>query len=1329
MTTDPSRGPDPERDATAPVPPFGAADPLPPLGSLRHCLIRDRHPLRKLHGDLSRQARDGGNLDPKRLEELRERLRRSQESVARRRAAIPALNFPEELPITARRDDIAASLRQHPVTIVRGATGSGKTTQLPKICLALGLGCAGMIGVTQPRRIAARSIAEFLRQDLNDPDRLIGHKVRFNDHTNPDTLVKIMTDGILLAEIQGDRLLTRYEAIIVDEAHERSLNIDFLLGLLRQILPKRPEFKLIISSATLDAEKFSHHFGAAPIIDVSGRTYPVETRYRPRVVQADEENDLEEAEEQSLEQAIQAAVAELSRPGMHGDILVFLPGEQQIREIGEVLDKRLPLGTEILPLFARLPGADQQRIFQTGAQRRIILATNVAETSITVPGVRYVIDSGLVRISRISERSRIQRLPVEKNSRASADQRQGRCGRVADGICIRLYSEEEYLARPQFTDPEILRTPLDAVILQMKAMRIGEIDSFPFVDPPPNRAISQGMRFLEEIGALDDAGHLTEIGKQLAQLPVPPGLGRILLEGGKRGRLREILVLVSALCIPDPREEPLERRDAARQAHARHKDPNSDFSGLLNLWRFIQQGRLDHPSNNGFRKFLKENFLSRVRVREWLEIHAQLEAMCLELGLKPNETEATQAEIHQALLPGLLGNIGFKQDHREFAGARESRFWIHPGSALHRKAPTWVVAAELVETSRLYARTCARVEPEWIEAAAGHLCRRAYLNAHWEKQLGQVMAQERVTLFGLVLLANRKVHFGPLNPVEARQIFIQSALVEGAFNSSAPFFVHNQAMIAEVRELEHKTRRRDLLTPDPERYAFYDERIPASLHASRRFHEWYAEARKKNPRLLYFERDHVLRRDDGSIQGERFPGHLIIDGREYPLEYTFDPGGHNDGVNVRIPISLLNLLSPLPFEWLVPGVLPDKILALLKSLPKGLRKPLVPLPQTVEWCMERLGYGKSSLKVTLIQLLKARSPLDIPLESFREDSLPDHLRMNFLIVDESGTRTLGRGRDLEALKSELCENARERLVKQPKTEWERTGITRWDFGAIPEQVILDAGGIRLHGTPVLQDDGESVSLRLMNDPMRAIETTRGGLARLFMLHLASVLQGLRRNQPLSKEASMAFLTLTMGKPGPHVTVIDQAIQRAIRHLFLPSEGSIIRGPDEFQLRLQSGRARLVPEVQAGVNQAQKILDGYVAVRQGIRQAPPQVLKEAVPDIQAQLTHLLPPDFLNTVPSPWLERLPVYLKAIQIRLERCARDPLKDSRAIGEILPFWREYQKRAERHAREGLTDPELIQLRWMIEEWRVSLFAQELGTALPVSTKRLAAQLHKSIA
>ncbi|NGZ06277.1 MAG: ATP-dependent RNA helicase HrpA [Magnetococcales bacterium] len=1301
---------------------------LPGPGIVNHCMTRDRQMLRKRLLELHRMPADHVP-DPERVVALLADLERSQTEWHQRRAALPPLTYPPELPITARREELAATIRKHPVTIVRGATGSGKTTQLPKICLELGLGHAGLIGVTQPRRIAARSIADFLARDLGAAsERLVGYKVRFTDYTAPETLVKIMTDGILLAELQNDRLLKRYTTILVDEAHERSLNIDFLLGLLKQILPKRPEFRLIISSATLDAEQFSHHFDQAPVIEVSGRTYPVETRYRPRFVAADEENDLEEAEEQSLEQAVLAAVSELSQPGMQGDILVFLPGEQPIRALGEILNREVGPGTDILFLFARLPAADQQRIFQSTARRRIILATNVAETSITVPGVRYVIDSGLVRISRIGERSRIQRLPIEKISRSSADQRQGRCGRLAEGICIRLYSEEDYLARPQFTDPEILRTSLDAVILQMKAMRIGEIDTFPFVTPPNSRAISTGMRFLEELGAVDDHGHITRIGRQVAKLPLPPGLGRIVLEGGERGRLREILILVAALCVPDPREEPLERRDAARQAHARFKDPQSDFIGFINLWNFIHQGRSDHPSNNGFRRFLKENHLSRVRVREWLEIHAQLEEMCLEMGMRLNETPSTYAEIHQALLPGLLAHAGWRIDRKEYQGARDSRFWIHPGSALHRKPPEWVVVGELVETTRLYGRICAHIQPEWLETAAGSLCRRAYANAHWEKQAGQVVAMERVTLFGLVLIANRKVHFGPINPVEARQIFIQSALVEGEFNSSAPFFVHNQALITEIRELEHKSRRRDLLTPDPDRYAFYDAVIPAAIFTSRRFHEWYAEARKKDSRLLYFQREDVLRRDDGSISGERFPGHLIIDGREFPLEYTFDPGGHNDGVNARIPLALLNALSPLPFEWLVPGLLQDKILALLKSLPKSLRRPLVPLPQTAEWCFGQLVAAKGPFKITLIKLLKVRTGCDVPLEALDETNLPDHLRMNFLIVDESGTRVLGRGRDLEILKSELCPDASNRLLRLPKTAWERSGLTRWEFGPIPEQVILDAGGIRIHGTPVLQDDGESVSLRLMSDPQEAIHTTRKGLIRLFLLHLASVLQGVRRHHPLSKEASMAFLTLTMGKPGPHLTVIDQVITRAIIELFLPPEGAIIRDPDEFHNRLQAGRQRLLPAVTTGMALAQKILTGYAEVRSRLNQAPPQVLKAAVPDIQEQLLHLLPTDFYLTTPAPWLERLPVYLQAITIRLERCARDPHRDGRNALETVPFWSEFRKRAARHAQEKVHDPELTTLRWMIEELRISLFAQELKTLLPISPKRLTAQLHKTI-
>ncbi|MBF0126119.1 MAG: ATP-dependent RNA helicase HrpA [Magnetococcales bacterium] len=1290
-------------------------------------MLRDRGGLHRKLRDLTRNSH-AGTVDPALLAALQEEIGQSIETRAKRRASFPTLHFPAELPVAAQQEEIAKAITHHPVTIICGATGSGKTTQLPKICLKLGLGSAGLVGVTQPRRIAARSIADFLRAELQTGEnRLVGHKVRFNDHTSPETLIKVMTDGILLAEIQSDRLLHRYETILVDEAHERSLNIDFLLGALKQILAKRPEFKLIISSATLDAEKFSRHFNNAPVIEVSGRTYPVETRYRPLRVEETEESEREEAEERSLETAIVEAVAELSQPGMHGDVLIFLPGEYLIKDMGETLRKQVGPGAEILPLYARLSNAEQQRIFHPGVARRLILATNVAETSITVPGVHYVIDTGLVRISRISDRMRVQRLPIEKNSQSSANQRQGRCGRVADGICIRLYSEEDYLSRPRFTDPEILRTPLDAVILQMKSMGLGEIEHFPFVDPPTPCAIRHGMRFLEELGAITEAGKLTEVGRQLARLPLPPKLGRILLEGGKQGRLTEILILVAAMTLPDPREEPLEKRDTARQHHARHTDAQSDFIGILNLWRFIQQGRESHPSGNGFRRFLKENFLSWVRVREWTDIHGQLVEMAREMGLRPNETPAGYGEIHQALLPGLLGNAGFKSDMKEFTGMRDSRFALHPGSALHKKPPAWVIAGELVETTRLYARLCARIEPEWLEVAAGPLCRRSHSLAHWEKQPGQVMALERVTLFGLVLITNRKIHYGPVNPKEARQIFIQSALVEGDFNSSALFFTHNQAMIAEVRDLEHKSRRRNLLTEDVERYAFYDASIPENIHTARHFHEWYAKARKQDPKILHFTADQVMRGGGEGISGEQFPGHMVIDGHEFALEYTFDPGGFNDGVNVLIPMPLLNHISPLPFEWLVPGVLGSKILALLKALPKTLRRPLVPLPQTAEWCMSHLNGHNGSLKIALIQLLKSKIAIDIPLDVWQNATLPDHLRMNFLVIDEINGRILGRGRDLELLKKELGVDARTRFQKVTRVEWERKGMIRWDCGPLPERVSLEVEGRTLYGTPVLQDDGTSVSLRLMDDPDRAAEIHRWGLVKLFMLQLPGVLQSIKRKCVFSREAQLLHLSVGMHNHRTRSSLWEQLIGRAVAEVFLPEEGERLQDESAFLARLQAGRGRLANQTDTLFALAQRILAEYALVNRILTQPQPPTIKGAVADVTEQLQSLLPPDFLQTTPTPWLERLPKYLQAIRIRLERCARDPLKDTRKASEMRVYWQEYRKREQRLAKENLRDPELETLRWMLEEFRVSQFAQELKTALPVSPQRLAAQLQKS--
>ncbi|MBF0294306.1 MAG: ATP-dependent RNA helicase HrpA [Magnetococcales bacterium] len=1289
------------------------------------CMTRDRAPLlarwRAWHRQHPEQPPDPA---------LEEAIARSLAIRAQREASFPARDYPAFLPVAEQREAIQQAIRAHPVVIVCGETGSGKTTQLPKICLDLGLGAAGMIGVTQPRRIAARAIAEFLRNDLHTGEsRLVGHKIRFNDHTSPDTLIKVMTDGILLTELQGDPLLTRYEALLVDEAHERSLNIDFLLGALRRIGERRRELKIIISSATLDAEKFSRHFGNAPIIEVSGRTYPVQTRYRPILVETEEESEREEAEETSLESAIVEAVNELSLPGMHGDILIFLPSEHLIREIGERLRNEVGPGTEILPLFARLSGSEQQRIFQPGVPRRIILATNVAETSITVPRVHYVIDSGLVRISRVSDRMRVQRLPVEKCSRAAADQRQGRCGRLADGICIRLYSEEDYQARPRFTDPEILRTSLDAVILQMKAMRLGEIDQFPFVDPPTPQAIRHGTRFLEELGALSLEGRITDVGKKLARLPLPPRLGRILLEGGSQSRLSEILVLVAAMTIPDPREEPLERRETARQAHARFKDGHSDFIGLLNLWAFVQQGRIDHPTGNGFRRFLKENYLSRARVREWLEIHEQLLEMAQEMGMRPNEVPSGYEEIHRALLPGLLGNAGCKSELKEFLGARDSRFAIHPGSALHRKPPAWIIAGELVETSRLYARLCARIEPEWLEAAAGPLCRRSYAHAAWDRQAGQVTARERVTLFGLPLILDRKVHYGPINPAESRRIFIQAALVEGEFNSSALFFVHNQGMIAEVRELEHKSRRRNLLTDDGVRFAFYDAVVPEHIHSARHFHEWYSRARKQDPRILHFTWEQVMRDADGGVSGEQFPGHLLIDGHELALEYTFDPGGNNDGVNARIPMPILNRLTPQPFEWLVPGMLGDRILAMLKSLPKTLRRPLVPLPQTVEWCQGNLTFRQGSLKLALIKLLKAKTGLEFPLDSMPESALDDHLRMNFLVIDEVTDRVLGRGRDLEALKSTLGQDARERFRKVASGAWERKGMLRWECGSLPERVALDADGRTLYATPVLQDDGMTVSLRLQDDPDLALETHRRGVNRLFMLQLPGMIQLIKRKCVFSREENLLFLSLCLNKGDPPLSLAEQLLQRATANRFLPPDQEPVRDDATFQARLQAGRGGLVAEAEALFAQTRRILETYGQIhRILIRTQQPPTLQGALQDVNEQLSHLLPPEFLLATPDPWLGHLPRFLQAIRLRLDRCARDPLKDTRKTAELRPFLLEYRQRAQRHARERLIDPELTLLRWMLEEFRVSQFAQELKTSLPVSPQRLAAQLQRAL-
>ncbi|MEO5353927.1 MAG: ATP-dependent RNA helicase HrpA [Magnetococcus sp. XQGC-1] len=1282
-------------------------------------MLRDQFDLRRRLRLLVQKQQQGEAIDTP-LAAWQEKLTRSRQERARRLATLPVPRYPEELPVAQNRARIAEAIRSHPVVVLCGETGSGKTTQLPKICLELQRGSGGWIGITQPRRIAARSIADFLVQDLQaEMGGVVGYKMRFTDRVSPDSFLKVMTDGILLAEIQGDRLLTRYDTLIIDEAHERSLNIDFILGYLRQLLPRRPDLKVIISSATLDMGRIARHFGNAPAIEISGRTFPVETRYRPLRTWDEEAN----SEEKDLEQGVLEAVHELFAQGPTGDILVFLPGEREIREVGDLLRQQSWPNVDILPLFARLSMADQQRIFYPGNRRRIILATNVAETSLTVPGIRYVIDSGLARISRHSGRTQVRRLPVERISQAAANQRQGRCGRLAEGICIRLFAEEDFLDRPLFTDPEIWRVSLAAVILQMKYLKLGEMETFPFVDPPSRGAIQDGLRLLAELGALSERGQLTALGSALAKLPLEPRLGRMLLAGQEYLCLTEMLIIVSALSLPDPREWPAEQRGKAEQAHKRHQDPQSDFMGLLTLWSFIENGRQEAASNNQFRRFLRENFLSVVRVREWQGIHEQLGQMIREGGMLCNQIAAGFTEIHQAILSGSLGFIGFKSDNHEYVGVQQSRFSISPGSVLSKKSPTWIAAGELIETSRLFASTCARVEPEWIEAVAGHLCRKHHQDPHWEKKSGSVLVFERVTLFGLTLIGQRKVQFGPLDPVLARQIFIQSALVEGEMQSSAPFFAHNQGLIAEVRELEHKSRRRDLLVEDPVLFDFYEQQIPDSVHSTHLLHQWYWQARKRNPRLLFFTRDMLLRHAGAGITGESFPGHLLVHGLELSLEYHFNPGAGEDGISVHLPLPYLNQVTPPPFEWLVPGLLPDKILALLKALPKTLRRPLVPLPQAQQFCLDNIQEKEQSkpLGAVLGHLLSRRYGVIIPLDAWRYADLPDHLRIHFKVVNEQSSAVLAQGRDLVALQQQWGAVAKKSFSKLPKADFERSGLTRWDFGDLPQQVVLSGERGNTFGFPAIQDDGTSVSLRLVENAEQARQISRWGLVRLFALQLPQQIRMLEKKWVIPREV-MGNSSLF----GSHKGMLWEIISLALARVFLDCAPEEIETEALFLQRLAAGRGMLtkaIEETHALVCEIVVQHRGLLLRLQGGDGAGWRLVAE---EMRAHLDGLIYPGFLRQTPSLWLKQFPRYLRGVALRLERRGFAPLKDAQKAAEIAQLWRQYQTVLKKQEEARLWDPELQRYRWLLEEYRVSLFAQDLRTLVPVSAKRLAEQWEK---
>ena len=1293
-------------------------------------------------------------------------MKPSAAAAARPANPVPAITYPEALPVSSRRDEIARALRDHAVVIVCGETGSGKTTQLPKIALELGRGLGaggrGLIGHTQPRRIAATSVAKRIADELKSPlGEVVGYKVRFQDRLQPGASVKLMTDGILLAETQTDPLLRAYDTLIIDEAHERSLNIDFLLGYLKQLLPRRPDLKIVVTSATIDADRFAQHFasaqGPAPVIMVSGRLFPVEQRWRP----------YEDQKHVELEDAIAEAVDELWRGGS-GDILVFLPGEREIRETADHLRKHLAQQhrggpqSEILPLFARLSQAEQDRVFEPGNGRRIVLATNVAETSLTVPGIRYVIDSGLARVKRYSYRNKVEQLQVEGISQAAANQRAGRCGRVADGVCIRLYGEDDFKGRARFTDPEILRSSLAGVILRMKALKLGAVEDFPFLEAPPRKAIADGYALLAELNAVDDDNQLTDMGRQLARLPLDPRVARMIVEAVKRQSLTEVLVIASALSGQDVRDRPLDQQQAADEKHKPFDDEKSEFMGLLRLWKWIEEGRghgegSAHPhklSNRQQEQRLRERFVSPRRVREWRDIHSQLHTVVAEQGWRLNTTPATYEQVHLAMLAGLLGNVGCKSDDEDwYLGARGIKFWRHPGAHLSKKPGRWLVAAELVDTTRLFGRGLAAIDPQWIPGIAGHLLKTQLLEPHWEKKAGEVVALERATLYGIVVYHNRRVNIAQRDPKTAREIFIRDALVAGDIDTRLPFLAHNRKLVQQVQDLEHKARRQDVLVDDELIVAFYDQQLPAEVCSTASLERWYRDEVKRQPQLLKLSRDELMRHEAAGITTASFPKTVRLGGIDCAADYLHEPGDARDGLTVTVPIYALNQVNDERCEWLVPGMVKDKVLALVKSLHQRPRSRLLPLPEYAQGFVERHAFADGSLLEQLLKDVRERTQLPVQRNDFKLEQVGAHLFMNLRVVDEHG-RQLGAGRDLAGLKAELGGQARSAFqalaalklqpapspaaaspaapaahagrnppessprvpgrgvqaqVMAPTTPLVADRLTDWTFGELPELMELPKGGQVLIGFPALLDRGTHVEIEVFDEPQVAAAKHRGGLRRLVALQIREPLKYLDKNIPELQK--MAALYLPLGSlEDLREQIVEVALDRAFLADPLPTDAST------FRRRLDEGRTRLNLIAAEVARLALLVLTELAAAQRKLKDGRPP--REVADDVAAQLQRLCPRRFIAQTDWAALQHLPRYLKAVVLRLDKLRADPARDAQRLAELRPLEQRWVRRVAE--LKGAPHARLDEYRWLLEELRVSLFAQELRTPQPVSVKRL---------
>ncbi|PCD86413.1 ATP-dependent RNA helicase HrpA [Vibrio mediterranei] len=1276
--------------------------------ALKDCMIRDRFRLSKRIAGATRIKKPEAQSAV--FDEIAIDIARSMMVAQQRAATKPTINYPEQLPVSQKKDEIAEAIENNQVVIVAGETGSGKTTQLPKICSELGRGQFGLIGHTQPRRLAARSVANRIAEEMETSlGEFVGYKVRFNDQISENTQVKLMTDGILLAEIQHDRFLNQYDTIIIDEAHERSLNIDFILGYLRELLPKRPDLKIIITSATIDPERFSKHFNDAPIIEVSGRTYPVETRYRP--LSGDDDGDRDQLE------GIFEAVDELCDEGL-GDILIFMNGEREIRDTADALAKRNLRDTEIVPLYARLSAGEQNKIFQPHAGRRIVLATNVAETSLTVPGIKYVIDPGTARISRYSYRTKVQRLPIEPVSQASANQRKGRCGRVEEGICIRLYSEEDFESRPEFTDPEILRTNLASVILQMTALGLGDIEAFPFVEAPDKRNIQDGVRLLEELGAINDKAkdpkkRLTPIGRKLARLPIDPRLARMVIEAPRLGCLKEVMVIASALSIQDPRERPSDKQQSSDDKHKRFFDKESDFLTFVNLWDYIQKQQ-KALSGNQFRKQCKQDYLNYLRVREWQDVYFQIHQAMREMDEKLNQEPGSYQSVHTALLVGLLSHIGVKdQEKNEYQGARNARFHIFPASGLFKKQPKWIMSAELVETSKLWGRIIAKIQPEWIEPLAKHLIKRSYSEPHWSKKRAAVMAHEKVMLYGVPIVPKRLVNYGAIDPVLSRELFVRSALVEGDWETKHAFFKQNRKLLQEVEELEHKSRRRDILVDDDELFDFYDQRVGTEVVSGRHFDTWWKKASQKNKELLNFEKEMLFKGDASHVTDLDYPNFWHQGGFKLKLSYQFEPGEDSDGVTVHIPLPILNQIDSEGFDWQIPGLRHELVVSLIKALPKTLRKNFVPAPNYADAFLARVTPMEAPLLDALEKELRRMTGVEVLRDDWNLEQLPDHLKITFRAVDHRN-RKLKENRNLYELKESLKDKVQQTLSKVADDDIEQQGLHTWSFGELPKVYSQKRGGFDVKAYPALVDNKDSVEIKLFETEVEQEQVMKEGQRRLLLLNVPSPIKYLHTNLPNKSKLGLYF-----NPYGKVLDLIDDCIACGIDKL-VEGQGGLVWDADKFEQLKEYVRGELGDTVVDIAQQVETILTTAFNINKKLKGRVDLTMAFALSDIKAQIEGLIFKGFATECGWKRLPDILRYLKAIEKRMEKLPIDPNRDRMHMLKVESVTQDYKELLNKIPK-GMKIPENVkEIRWMLEELRVSYFAQQLGTPYPVSDKRV---------